>query len=96
MQSLATPRLRDGVFTGKALGYSDKKDLEVTVTIGAGKIADVSVRHEEKIDLNATRIVPLRIVERQTVQVDGVTGATVTSQAIVEDAFQALKQAGLQ
>ena len=96
LQSLATARLRDGAYTGKALGYSDKKDLEVTVTIRAGKIADVNVKHEEKIDLNATRIVPRRIVEKQSVQVDGVTGATVTSQAIVEGAFKALKQAGLQ
>jgi uncharacterized protein with FMN-binding domain len=96
MQSLATTRLRDGTFTGKALGYSDKEDLEVAVTIRAGKISDVSVAHEEQIDLNATKIVPQRIVEKQSVQVDGVTGATVTSQAIVEGAFQALKQAGLQ
>ena len=95
MQSLATTRLNDGAFTGRALGYSDKKDLEVTVTIRAGRISDVSVKHEEKIDLNATRIVPQRMVEKQSVQVDGVTGATITSQAIVEGAFQALKQAGL-
>jgi uncharacterized protein with FMN-binding domain len=95
MQSLATTRLRDGSYTGKALGYSDTKDLEVTVAISSGKIADVSVKHEEKIDLNATRIVPQRIVEKQSVQVDGVTGATITSQAIVEGAFEALKQAGL-
>ncbi len=95
LQSLATSRLRDGTFTGKALGYSDKKDLEVTVRIRAGRISDVSVKHEEKIDLNATKIVPQRIIEKQSVQVDGVTGATITSQAIVEGAFQALKQAGL-
>jgi len=96
LQSLATTRLRDGAYTGRALGYSDKKDLEVTVTIRAGKISDVKVKHEEKIDLNATKIIPQRIVEKQSLQVDGVTGATVTSQAIVEGAFRALRQAGLQ
>jgi uncharacterized protein with FMN-binding domain len=96
LQSLATTRLRDGTYTGRALGYSDKQDLEVTVTIRESKISEVSVKHEEKIDLNATKIVPQRIVEKQSVQVDGVTGATITSQAIVEGAFQALKQAGLQ
>ena len=95
MQSLAATRLRDGTYTGKALGYSDKKDLAVTVTIRSGKISGVKVEHEEKIDLNATRIVPRRIVEKQSVPVDGVTGATITSQAIVEGAFEALKQAGL-
>jgi uncharacterized protein with FMN-binding domain len=96
LKSWATTRLRDGAYTGRALGYSDKKDLEVTVTIRAGKISDVKVKHEEKIDLNATRIIPQRIVEKQSLQVDGVTGATVTSQAIVEGAFRALRQAGLQ
>ncbi len=96
LQSLATSRLRDGAYTGRALGYSDKKDMEVAVTIRAGKIANVTVDHEEKIDLNATKIIPLRIIEKQSLQVDGVTGATITSQAIVEGAFQALKKAGLQ
>ena len=96
MQSLATTRLRDGTYIGRALGYSDKKDLEIVVTIRAGKIANVTVKHEEKIDLNATTIIPQRIVGKQSLQVDGVTGATVTSQAIVDGAFQALKTAGLQ
>ncbi len=96
MQSLATARLRDGTYTGKASGYSETKDIEVSLTIGSGKITDVGVKHEEKIDLNATRIIPQPIIDKQSVQVDGVTGATVTSQAIVEGAFQALKQAGLQ
>jgi uncharacterized protein with FMN-binding domain len=95
MQSLATTRLQDGTYTGRAMGYSDKQDLEVTLTIRAGKIANVDVKHEEKIDLDATRIVPQQILQKQSLQVDGVTGATVTSQAIVEGAFQALRQAGL-
>lgn len=96
LRSLQTARLRDGSFTGKSLGYSDKKEIETTVTIRSGKISDVTVKHEEKIELNATRIIPQRIVEKQSLQVDGVTGATVTSQAIVDGALQALKQAGLQ
>lgn len=95
MQSLATTRLRDGTYTGQAMGYSDKQDLEVAVTIRAGRISDVSVKHGEKIDLNATKLVPQQIVEKQSLQVDGVTGATITSQGIIEGAFEALKQAGL-
>lgn len=96
MKSLATARLRDGRYTGKAPAYAESKDIEVTLTIASGKISNLTVAHEEKIDLNATKIIPQRIIEKQSVQVDGVTGATVTSQAIVEGAFQALKQAGLQ
>lgn len=95
MQSLKDIQLRDGSFTGRALGYSDKKDIIVTVRTAGGKIADVQVQHEEKIELNATKIIPQRIIEKQSLTVDGVTGATVTSQAIIDGAFQALKQAGL-
>lgn len=95
LQSLRIEALRDGAHTGRSLGYSDKKDLEVTVTLRSGRIADVKVKHEEKIDLNATTIIPQRIVAQQSLQVDGITGATITSQAIVDGAFQALKQAGM-
>jgi uncharacterized protein with FMN-binding domain len=95
MQSLQNTSLRDGAYLGKAMGYSDKKDLEVTVIVRDGKIANVKVAHEEKIDLNATTIIPKRIVEKQSLQVDGITGATITCQGIVDGAFQALKQAGL-
>ncbi len=95
MKSLSTTRLPDGVFTGTSLGYSDKKDIETAVTIQSGKIKEVNVKHEEKIELNATVIIPQRIVEKQSLQVDAVTGATVTSQAIIDGAFQALKKAGL-
>ncbi len=94
-KELSTTPLRDGTYTGKSIGYSDSKDMEVDVTIRGGKIAEVKVRHQEKIDLNATEIIPRRIVDQQTLQVDGISGATVTSQAIVDGAFQALKQAGM-
>ena len=96
MQALADIKLRDGAFPGRSLGYSDKKDSVVNVRIASGKIADVQVQHEEKIDLNATKIIPQRIIEKQSLTVDAITGATVTSQAIIDGTFQALKKAGLQ
>jgi uncharacterized protein with FMN-binding domain len=95
MQSLGSARLRDGTFTGRSMGYSDKKDMVITVRIEDGRIADVRVQHEEKIELNATRIIPQRIIEKQSLNVDAITGATVTTHAIVDGAFEALKQAGL-
>ena len=68
----------------------------MTVTIQAGRIVDVQVDHAEKIDLGATEIIPQRIVEKQSLQVDAITGATVTCDAIIEGVFRALKQAGLE
>ncbi|HEX2971772.1 MAG TPA: FMN-binding protein [Tepidisphaeraceae bacterium] len=94
MQSLAAAKLRDGVYRGTSLGYGDT-NMEVTVTIAGGKIADMQLKHKEKIELGATKIIPRQIIARQSLKVDAVTGATVTSQAIVDGAFDALKKAGL-
>jgi urocanate reductase len=66
------------------------------VTVRNARLADVNLDHREKADLGARTILPQRMVEKQSVDVDGVTGATVTSQAIKSAVFQALKQsAGL-
>ena len=92
-KSIESGQLQDGVYKGKSLGFS--KDIVVTITIKKGEIADIQVKHEEKIDLNATKIIPQRIIEKQSLKVDGITGATVTFQAIVEGTFRALKKAGL-
>lgn len=94
LKALESSPLRDGAYTGTSLGYVN--DVTVTVTIKAGTIADVRVQHEEKIDQNATTIVPQRILAAQSLKVDGVTGATVTYDAIIHGALQALRKAGLQ
>lgn len=82
---------RDGRYSGASLGY--KGPLSVTVTVRDGRIADVRVTHKEDIHQNAPTLIPRRILDAQSLKVDGVTGATVTSQAIVGAAFQALKRA---
>jgi uncharacterized protein with FMN-binding domain len=94
MKAIESRKLRDGTYTGKSLGYVG--DVAVTVTIRGSRIIDVRVQHEEKIDQNATTIIPQRIVARQSLKVDGITGATVTYDAILEGALQALTKAGLQ
>ena len=91
---LKSARIRDGTFTADAFGYSD--NIRATVTVRNARITDVKLDHREKADLGARTIIPERMVERQSVGVDGVTGATVTSQAIKNAVYQALKQsAGL-
>jgi len=92
--ALKSARLRDGTFAAVAFGYSD--NIRATVTVLNGRIADVKLDHREKADLGARTILPERIVREQRADVDGITGATVTSQAIQSAVFQALKQsAGL-
>jgi len=83
----------DGVYRGKSLGYG--KDVHAVVTMKGGRIAQIRVSHQEKIEQGATKTIPKRIIEKQTLEVDGVTGATVTTQAIIEATYRALQSAGL-
>lgn len=92
-RSLRATRLRDGKYTVKTLGYAD--DIDVTVLVRNGRIVDIQVKHQEKIDQNACAVIPRRIVEQQSLQVDGISGATVTKDAIVEGVYRALQKAGL-
>jgi len=92
-QAVAAAALRDGQYRDKALGYAG--DIDVTLTVREGKIADIRLKHEEKIDQNACVLIPQRIVDAQSLQVDGISGATVTKDAIVHGVYRCLKQAGL-
>ena len=94
MQSLDGATLRDGQYRENALGYSG--DVKLTVAVAGGRIANIQVEHQEKIDQNACKLIPERIVQQQSLLVDGVTGATVTKDAIVAGTLRALKKAGLQ
>ena len=95
-RSLSAATLRDGTYRAKALGYSGDKDVAVTVIIRSGRIADIQIDHAEKIDQGATVIIPQRIIAEQSLEVDAITGATITCDAIRDGVFRALKQAGLE
>lgn len=94
LASLEGATLKDGTFQETALGYSG--DIKLTVKIDGGRIADIGIQHQEKIDQNACVVIPKRIIEKQSLQVDGITGATVTKDAIVGGTLEALKRAGLE
>jgi uncharacterized protein with FMN-binding domain len=86
--------LRNGTYTGKSVGYTDN-DLVATVTVEGGKVTQIRVQTDDKIEQNATTIIPRRIIAAQSLKVDGITGATVTKDAIVDASYNALKRAGL-
>jgi len=92
MGAIKPGKLANGKYSGNSLGYTGP--LSVTVTVRGGRITDIAVRHKEKIHQNATKIIPKRIVDSQSLKVDAVTGATVTSQGIVDATLQALRKAG--
>lgn len=73
----------DGTYTGSANGMGGA--LEVSVTVEGGRIAAVDVlSHQETPGISdpALEKIPAAIVEAQSTEVDGVTGATLTSNAI--------------
>ena len=63
------------------------------VRLRGGRIVDVRLQRQEKIEQGATKIVPKQIIERESLAVDAITGATVTVQAIVEVVYRALENA---
>ena len=87
--------LKDGEYTGAAKGMNG--DVAVAVTVKDGKITEVVVtdhKESEGISDPAIEQIPTAIVEKQSTQVDVVSNATVTSNAImgaVENALESAK-----
>lgn len=88
-------KYNDGTYKGTAEGRNG--NIVVSVTVTNGKIASVDVvEHEETPGLceGALSEVPALIVKRQTTKVDSVSGATITSKAIMSAVDNALANAG--
>lgn len=81
----------DGTYTGKAKGYNG--DIEVEVVVAGGKITGVKVLKEDEtpeIGGAAKDTVTQQIVDANSVQIDGVAGATITTEGIKDAVKDAL------
>ena len=86
----------DGVYAGIAQGFGG--DLIVDVTVGEGRISEVEVRpHQETPAIAGPAIEQLTatIVESQSFDVEAVSGATYTSNALVAAVKDALHGTGV-
>lgn len=87
-----------GTYTGTSAGYHGEVGVSVTLD-EAGKILSISVDegHGETENIGTIPIgsFPGKIVEAQSLQVDAVSGATVTGDALVSAVAAALRSAGL-
>ena len=95
MYGVAMAEVSNGVYTGVGVGKDG--DISVCVTFEGGKIASVEVvEHNETPGVCEPAIerIPAAIVENQSVAVDVVTGATLTSQAIIDAVADCIAQAG--
>lgn len=83
-------RVRDGAYTAQSLGYEGP--IHVEVHVKQGRIDAVKiVRHSEKQFYSALVDTTRQIVEKQAVKgVDATSGATITSEAIINATAKAI------
>ncbi|WP_159433397.1 FMN-binding protein [Bacillus tuaregi] len=84
-----------GTYKEKTEGY--KGPIKVSVTVDENTIKEVNIiehRETEAITDDALEQIPHAIVERQSISVDTVAGATYTSRAIIGAVKEALLAAG--
>ena len=86
-------RLEDGVYEGSYSSWPNR--AQVKVTVREGTIVDiVLISHWASwIGKKAEPIIPLRIIEKQSANVDAVTGATNSSRVIMHAVTNALEKA---
>lgn len=88
-----------GTFTGESIGMGgEEAPVKVTITLEDSVIKDVKVEAEGETDGIGTKAIeamPAAMIENNSIEVDGVSGATLTSTAILEAAAEALTSAGL-
>lgn len=85
-----------GTYEGKANGYGG--EVTATVVLSANRIESIMCtgdKETESIGYAAITELPKEIISKQSVQVDAITGATVTSIAVKEAVTQALTKAGV-
>ena len=89
-------KYKAGTYKGTAEGRNG--EIEVTVKLSSSKIAAVAVtKHEETPGISdaAIKDIPAEIVKKQSTDVDAISGATITSEAIIKAAKAALASAGV-
>lgn len=88
--------MKDGVFTGQAQGF--KGPVIVNVTISDGKIADIQVEpHQDTPAIADPAIETLieQMLQAQSAEVEIVSGATYTSEALIQGVEQAIQKASI-
>ena len=87
--------LRDGIYYGQADAYGP--DLRVEVEIIKGRIERVEIishnEYKERYFLPPFSLIPQAIIEKQSLEVDSITGATYTSEGIKRAVGEALGKA---
>lgn len=96
-EDVATAKMNDGTYNASALGFDLKGLVPVTVKISDNKIVDIAIGESgetngyyQSVEKN---LIP-RVIENQSINVDAITGATVTSNAVLQGVQDCLIQSG--
>lgn len=87
--------IKDGTYLAKAQGY--RGDVEVEVLFEKTRLKSIKIVNQqetEALSKEALTVMPKAMIEKQSVNVDVSTGATVTSKAIQDAVRNAIEQAG--
>ncbi len=91
-----TGKYTPGAYEGTAKGYGG--DLKVTVTLGDNQIEKIEVAENKEtagVGTVAVEKLPAAVIANQSLAVDTIAGATVTSKALLEAITAALASAGV-
>jgi uncharacterized protein with FMN-binding domain len=86
------PQMNDmanGLYSGKYVG--DMVTAELELMVDSGKIIEVRIIEHETLFGKKAEVLADRIVEKQTIELDAVSGATASSYVILKAAENALK-----
>lgn len=93
-KATSTSLWKDGTYSGKGEGVHG--DIQLDVVIKGGKIDKINITSQDEtsgVGEVAVEKVPVKIIEKQSPDVEAVAGATVSSKAIMEAVKQALEKA---
>ncbi|MDP4152025.1 MAG: FMN-binding protein [Bacillota bacterium] len=90
IQNISVQNMPDGVYRGSFSGYRWSNTLDVTIS--GGKIVDIKVVKDVKVPVSdVTDKLFNSIKEKQNIDVDAISGATVTCKAYQKAIENALK-----
>lgn len=84
-------KLKDGLYT------ESNSKIEITVAIEDGKITAINILSHRAADKYTEMLKPLveKIIKKQSTEVDAVSGATVSSKALIKAVNDALSEASM-
>ncbi len=92
--SLKFDKIADGTYEGIGQGFGGELKVRVEVANGAvTKITVLSHKETDYVSDPAFELIPAAIIEKQSVKVDAVSGASYTSKGLIEAVTDALEAA---